>query len=772
MLSLTDKLPGLGMICLSLILVWKTFDEKNRKNIYTWSLVFFALGMVLAHFSAMPKYNWAENYADTEQDIILRGKVLSIDYTYTGRQKLELKVSEIYADDKKHKADIKIHVTLEEEQFVNCGSEITVAGILQRLEPARNPGGYNEALYLGARKFEYKMYGSLESEKKAVNIPFIMDKIRNRISDCYDKVLPKREAGILKSMILGDKSGLDDYVKDMYREAGIYHILVISGLHISITALFVEWVLSHFLSVKKAAVASIVFMCIYCVFTGSGVSAVRAVIMAVAVIVAKVIYRESDLLSSASLAAGLLLIYEPLYVFDIGFQYSFSAVFGIGLLAGPISSGLKKALSKWVENISEDKKVIVEMGNMLCSSLGTCLAVFIVTIPIQIYHFNYIFPLSITVNLVIVPLVPVMVVLGFVIALVGFVNIFIAHVLAGPVYALLGFYEFVCILAENIPVSKILLATPPYMLCILFAVCIIIWGACFDMRLSRRKISAAGFSALFVFMAIFFSKQIWKTLPAITMLDVGQGDCTVIENGEETFIIDGGGWYGREVGRNTGVTVFAPYLDHRGIDYVDGAFISHLDSDHATGIIELIYEKPVGVVYLPQSVDFENELYIMLEKACEEKNVPIKQLARGDRITTEQGIDFMVISPASGKDYKDYNESSMVLFMNMGLKIIFAGDIGFSEEEEIAKAFTNLNCHVLKLAHHGSKNSTGDMFLDTLKPMIAIAGAGVNNNFGHPSVEVQERLAERNIDFYSTKSRGAVIIFKDKGLPTVKTMLE
>ena len=772
LLSLADKLPGLGIIGLSLVLVWGTFDRKNRKNIYIWSMVFFAIGLMVAYFSFSPKSSWAEERANAGAEVSVEGRVISISYTYTGRQKLELKVTKIHAGSEAEKTNIKIQVTLEADQFVSSGSDVVITGILQHLEPTRNPGGYNEKLYLGARKFDYKMYGSLKSEAVNLNIHFVMDKVRSRITECYDTVLPKREAGILKSMILGDKSGIDDYIKDMYREAGIYHILVISGLHISITALVVEWILSHFLNVKKAALASIAFICIYCVFTGAGVSAVRAVIMAVVVIVAKVIYRESDLLSSASFSAILLLIYEPLYAFDIGFQYSFSAVFSIGLLAEPVGTALKRAMNTALTKTENENKEILMISNRICAALGTCLAVFIGTMPVQIYHFNYIYPLSVIVNMIIVPLVPMIVVLGFIIALVGFVSSFSAHVLAGAAYVFLEIYESICIFSENIPISKILVATPNYMLCILFLICIITWAACFEMRLKSHKIAIVGLMVFSVFGVVCAAESLRKEPPTITMLDVGQGDCTVVESGGEVFVIDGGGWYGRELGRNTGAGILVPYLDHKGIGYVDGAFISHLDSDHAMGIIELIYEKPVGVVYLPYTPDLENPLYIALKEACDEKKVPIVHLARGEKIATESAIDFVVLSPSASQDYKDGNESSLVLFMNMDLKYVFAGDIGFDAEEEIVAAFENLDCHVLKVAHHGSKYSTGELFLDTLKPEVAIAGAGVNNNYGHPSVEVESRLGERNIDFYSTKSCGAVIIFNEGGLPSLKTMLE
>ena len=772
LISLTDKLPGAVIFCLSFILVQRTFDKKKQINMHIWSMALLLAGMALSYFSYIPGDMQAEKYAATGVEVIVYGRVGAVDYTYTGRQKITLEANRIYAQGKAEGANIKIQITLGEDQLAICGSEVEIRGVLQQLEPARNPGGYNEKLYLAARKFDYKMYGDLLSEKLAFNIHFVMDKIRSEISAVYEKILPEREAGILKSMIIGDKSSLDDYVKAMYKEAGIYHILVISGLHISITALFMEWILSHFLSVKKAAAVSIVFICIYCVFTGAGISAVRAVIMASVVIIAKIIYREADLLSSASFAAVLLLIYEPLYAFDIGFQYSFSAVFGIGLLADPMGKAMKCAFGSIIKNMKDGNEEFLRAGNRLCAVFGTCIAVFIATIPVQIYHFNYIFPFSAIANMIILPLVPVIVVGGFVTALMGFFSITIAHIIAGPVYLLLEFYEAICIFLENIPFSKILTATPEYMLCVIFIIGIILWAACFEMRLNKRKIVAAGISLFCAFALIFTLNAMKEALPSVTMLDVGQGDCSVIQRGKEVFVVDGGGWYGREIGRNTGSSVLVPYLDYKGIGHVDGAFISHLDSDHATGIIELVYEKSVGVLYLPITADLGSPMYAELYEACEKMGVPIVFLSKGDKIGNESGAYFMVLSPTASDSYKDDNEASMVLFMNMGLKYVFAGDINFNKEEEIAANFNNLDCDVLKIAHHGSKYSTGEVFLDSLKPEIAMAGAGVNNSFGHPSVEVQNLLAERNIDFYSTNRHGAVIIFEEGGNINVKTMLE
>jgi len=199
-------------------------------------------------------------------------------------------------------------------------------------------------------------------------------------------------------------------------------------------------------------------------------------------------------------------------------------------------------------------------------------------------------------------------------------------------------------------------------------------------------------------------------------------------------------------------------LERRGISRVDGVFVSHLHLDHAFGAVELLEFIDVDRLYLPFLVDRSYPTYQMLIDASIANGVEVIYLRAGDFFESSEGISFLVLSPSENVRYENTNEASLVLYVDMGKRVMFTGDIGFPTEERLINRFSHIDSDILKLAHHGSRFSTGDAFLDATRPRVAIAGVGVHNVFGHPHPTVTSRLYERNIPFYSTHTHGAITI--------------
>ena len=754
--SLINSLLLTAVVCMSLFIICLKIRRLYKSKAGWLIFVFPLLGLILSYTAVIPRNETIDEIARRGGPVRIEGVVHDAVITPSGMQRLTVFTERISSGGQTHYERLKIQAAPRAEQdgeTVSAGSRIYLIGTLWALQPARNPGGFSELYHLGARGYDYTMRVEFWREDGyEFSFRRTLRELRDRVTAVYYASLPEEKAGILSAMVTGDRSGLTDHVRELYRDSGIYHVLVISGMHISIMGLFMDRLLRQFLPVRTAAFTTLFFLCVYCVFTGASTSTVRAVIMAGVFLSSKLFYKEPDLVSSASLAGLIMLIYEPRWIFDIGFQYSFSAVLGLGFFTHPLSHYLR------------EKTAIVKGPKLwLMELVSSSLIIFVATVPVQVYHFNHLITYSIFVNMLVLPLLSFIIVPGFIMGLLGLISPPLAGLLSGLIYFLLAFYEFVSLFAADLPFSRILIASPGYLWAFAFmGILAGLWYlfASEAAPVFKLRTAAAVIILYILFFGIYFTGP---RDPIMIKLDVGQGDAVVIERFGEVYIVDGGGWSRgyepfAEIGRNTGARVIAPYLAHRGIGRVDGIFVSHLHADHVVGAIELMGIVDVARLYMHPLKDRDCPMFILLEEAAVNNGVEKVLLSAGDTFESAEGIRFMVLGPSATVNYESDNEASMILYVDMGLRVMFTGDIGFPSEERLVRRFSNLHTDILKVAHHGSRFSTSDEFLNAIRPRAAIAGVGVHNVFGHPHPSVVSRFYERNIDFYSTNTHGAITI--------------
>jgi competence protein ComEC len=342
---------------------------------------------------------------------------------------------------------------------------------LEPLEHPSAPGEYDEFRYLRSRKIDAKVFPyKIEITEAGSVSPYLrllifLRQTRDRLANVYDAALPPREAGIMKSVLLGDKSGLDEDTAELYRASGTYHLLCISGLHIGIFLLGLGSLFKLFINERYAWLAALLILLFYALLTGASVSTVRATAMGAVFVLAKIIFRDYDLPSSTSFACIALLIYEPLYLYDAGFQLSFGAVFGIAFLTQPVERGLSRLVRGF------------PYKNALASGIAATFA----TYPILMYHFREISTYGVLVNLFIIPTASLLVVSGLIVGVAGLFFIPAAIFLAGVSYYLLMFYDIVCSFFNGLPFALIQTGPPSLLICALVYAAI----GCFAMALSR-----------------------------------------------------------------------------------------------------------------------------------------------------------------------------------------------------------------------------------------------------------------------------------------------
>ena len=244
----------------------------------------------------------------------------------------------------------------------------------------------------------------------------------------------------------------------------------------------------------------------------------------------------------------------------------------------------------------------------------------------------------------------------------------------------------------------------------------------------------------------------------IAFLDVGQGDCTVITTyRNQAIVIDGGGVYGKELGENTGVTVLEPYLTAKGITEVEAVFLTHLDADHSSGILELLSDMPVNGVYLPEGEAVELEMQQLLQEIVEKNQIPVYTVKQGDSVGMTAFGTMECLHPGEGQIWKSENTRSLVLKYTYGnTSVLLTGDVEGMQELQILQRGTDVKADILKVAHHGSRTSSQPSFLDAVDPEMAVISCGDQNLYGHPHLQTLEKLSERNVEIFRTDQMGSI----------------
>lgn len=400
------------------------------------------------------------------------------------------------------------------------GQQIAVRGDMMPLARARNPGGYDQFRHLRPGKIDATMWPEWAAlGETGGGIRVASRRARDMVAGVFDSLLPRREAGVIKAMLLGDRSELDPALADMYRVMGIFHILSISGLHVAILMMAAQKALGVFMPQRRAAFFALLFMVFYCAMTGAAVPTVRAVAMGAVSVFGKIIFRDYEPVTALSWAAAALLLYEPLYLWGVGFQLSFGAVYGIALMKEPISRALVKLRGE----------------SKLNGGLAVGVAAVVSTNVVFAYHFYEINTYSLLGNLVIAPTVTLLLVLGLVTGLAGLVWMPLAGVLAGGLYYILRFYEMSAEVFGALPLAmlptgggNLAVAAAGFLALASF----VWWFHGFGPDFSRRS---GGFFLSVVALAAAALLHLYPPGPRLTALDT-EGGYLVVRYRGETFV--------------------------------------------------------------------------------------------------------------------------------------------------------------------------------------------------------------------------------------------
>lgn len=644
-------------------------------------------------------------------------------------------------------------------------TKISFTGVVEKPKPATNPGGFDYRRYLASVGISGRIYlhGASDiqvSGKKGGGYLYKTGyAIKNKVIDIISSSLDKNQAGLLEGMLIGYKDGLDENAFKAFSKAGLTHIMVASGMNIAFiimpfTFIFKKLRLSNF----KANIITIFILILFVFVTGFSASVVRAVIMGIIILAGRIIMREPEIYTSISASALIILIINPYTLFDIGFQLSFGATLSLVLFYPRIKSFTE---GKYIPNVVSDT-----LAATVAAQLGV--------IPVTLYYFNNFSTFSIISNILVVPLVEFVTIIGFIMVFTGLLNIYLAVIIGYINNTFLSFILFITEVTAKIPFSLLKLPTPTLGMVLFYYLFIIYMFKGRNYFKAKKYTKHLKRAVVILTIIIFGAKALIPSPLEITFLDVGQGDSAFIKTAHGTkILIDGGGREANSKSKfDIGESVMIPYILDRGTKKVDIVIASHGHSDHTEGLEAVLRELSVGTVIVPET---DGKGFGKINSICKDKNISIIKCKQGDRINLDNETVLEVLNPLPYKidsiAQEDLNESSLVLkLVYKNAKVLFTGDSGLPSEERMLQQELDLKADIIKVGHHGSPGSSSKEYIMAVKPKYGIIPVG-RNNFGHPSQFVIDTFEDQGARLFRTDESGAVIAVSYGNGFNIRTMI-
>jgi competence protein ComEC len=719
----------------------------NRKDGFLWSLPF----LILLGFLSMkgqlqlPKLDQA---FEKETTCELSGIITMIVEKKSSRA-LYVKDNVVTLPNKDPYVCENIIIYCKDNQTYLVGNRITVLGTIQKFSEATNPGQFNERMYYKIENIDFKVNAEqiIITDAGYSKFHAVLGRWKSKLIQVYDTLLSEKESGALIAMLLGEKYLLKEEIKNLYQQNGISHVLAISGLHVSLIGMFLFYLLKKIkLPIPLATFLTIFFIYSYGVLTNFSVSTNRAVVMMTVMLLSALVGKTYDMLSAMALSAFLILLQNPLELLNAGFLLSFGAVLGIALILPCL-------------------QILFPSKNAFLSGLYISVSAQAATTPMVLF-FYYQLPLyGILTNLIILPFITILTLTSILAGIVGLVNMQLGIFVIGGSNYILKFYEFVCRIGSNIPGNLITIGRPNLLQIFAYSLLLILFIGV------TKRYGKKYFIILLVIAPVFLFIPRSNVGLEITMLDVGQGEAIFMEaKTGTTYLIDGGSASVSKVGTYR----ILPFLKSQGVGMLDYAIITHSDSDHISGLKELIEMEQIAIqnLVLP-NIAVKDDAYLELEMLAKEKGIKVQFICTGD-VIMDGDIKIVCLHPIARYEAKSSNAYSTVLSVSYGeFDMLLTGDLEKEGEIELTKLLHNqeyqanytispaFDYDILKVAHHGSKYSTSDEFLSIIRPEIALISCGEDNNYGHPHKELMERLKRNGCEIKITYEKGAILIKTD-----------
>lgn len=653
------------------------------------------------------------------------------------------------------------------------GDSITVSGNVRLFHSYHNPGQPDWGAALGARGIDARISavpGSVqilrrEGEESPVTR---LERWRTQVRAAMMEAMPDKDAALIMGMLFGGYDGIERQTVRDFAATGIVHILSVSGAHIALVAGAIFWLTRRLLIPEKwgAAIAAVA-MVGYGIISGFSAPVIRSVVMGLIGMVAIGMGRLSSAPRALSLATLGMLIYEPRNLFDISFQLSIGCTAGLLFLHPKLLAWLRGVAPEWA-----------------AEGTAATLAAQLAVIPFLSWYFSTFPIISLIANLLVVPILEAVILLGLFGTLLAGEFLTLAHIMFVGVSLLTGFAVEMNRFLARLPGGTVYLPAMGIGAGFLYYV-LLLWVAGFAEKwglspvnlwrggLRRPRLAAT----LGVVAVAFLGWGLFRPGPLqVHFIDVGQGDATlVITPNGRTILVDTGGALGPQNGFDVGERVVVPYLRHYGVNSIDWLILTHNHQDHAGGAAAVAEIMGVHRVLLRQEGTDNPPAILRLQQAMQDKGmqeaervgelhvdgVKVKLYQVGEDITTG------AMKGKGGRSSSENGRSTVARVEYGQHSFLLTGDLEGESENKLSK--TDLApSTVLKVGHHGARKSTQSEFLARVLPQYAVVSVGADNQFGHPTPETMHRLQEWPVSVFRTDRDGAVVFHSDGEKLTVE----
>jgi len=623
--------------------------------------------------------------------------------------------------------EVSLHLPGPEEPPPPFGTTLRAKGYLTRSTGFANrlpspPGPW---------RLRIKSRQLLEVESPPGALERLSGAIRSRVERAYRGAGPEGPGkGLARALVLGDISGLPLAWKRGLRITGVYHLMSVSGVHVALVA-GVVWLLGGWLPRSLRLLLMLAAIVLYLLLVGPLPALVRSAVMGGLAVLALLAERPPAAANALGWAVILLLLDQPDVALSPAFQLTASATAGLLVLAPPLA---RRWQARWFPS---------QVAEPVAASVGAQLA----TLPWALPRFRLLSPLAPLLNLPAVPWTG----LALIVSLAWTAVALLSPSLAGALLPVLD-----CLAAPFAWPSR----TPPGVWLPVPLAISPLWAWVLAAGLAALLLLPVRRSfALLGIVALGGCVLAWPAAgpedPELAMLDVGQGDAILLRDGGRAILVDGGGWRGGDIGGRA----LLPALLGEGVRSLDALVMTHPDNDHCGGLLDIAAYLPVREVWMAPGWNPESCAGRLLNLP----GVKARFLWRGRKVAL--GRWRLTALHPEADDSHPVNERSLVLLAEVrGRRVLLTGDIESWAEHDLANCCAGaLRADILKVAHHGSRTSSTDTFLEAVRPRLALISAGINNLYHHPSPEVVERLEEHHARVLRTDRAGEIAVWFGEG---------
>lgn len=668
---------------------------------------------------------------------------------------------------------------------IQPGDSLFVRLTLKRPDSYCSPGAFDYTRYLarqdiwvtGVVRAPVFLAASSIKESLFNKIRYFPEKLRSGIYHKINCTLSPRHAAIYGALLLGERTAIDYDILESFKASGTFHILAISGIHMgligSLLFAIIYWLLKrstylmlHFTVKKWAAMLSIPFLFFYALLAGMNTPVMRALLMGMVLIFAICSDRRKSSAPLLCFSALLILLFQPLQLFTVSFQLSFTAVIGILFCVPALKNMLSihKASGSKRQRQKSFKNTISYLRNWVLAGLLVSTVATMATLPISLFAFNRFSTVGPLANLIVEPALCLLTLslgvcsLPLLFTIPQAANLLLQTGTVGIDLALQCAQFF-----AQVPYSSLWRPSPSLLIIALYYAALLLVMS--NWKKNRAPILTA--IPLLIVIAIMVlpvtGKPHNRQSVQISFLDVAQGSSTLLEFPDNlSILVDGGGaYYGKD---SVGERVIAPYLWHRSISKLDGLIITHPDADHYNGLEFIIRRFHPTRIWVRDTLDHDAG-YIRLLALAQKVHSDLYSSEKGNILGRDKMHVRCMYNFGSKKNKYEAKSSNSGLIVKACADefcVLLPGDVEQEDEQYLATVNGKLAAQVLLAAHHGSKTSNSEMFLQAVSPNTIVVSASKTKKKYYPAQRLIEACKKRGIDLISTAELGTIILRVDE----------